>query len=57
MKFFFILKSEGLYDDNGRETTVKAGDVTVCRHGEEHALYNNGPDDLEMVALILYSGN
>ncbi|WP_298035107.1 cupin domain-containing protein [uncultured Desulfovibrio sp.] len=57
MKFFFILKSEGLYDDNGRETTVKAGDVTVCRHGEEHALYNNGSDDLEMVALILYSGN
>lgn len=54
---FFILKGEGLYDDNGRETTVKAGDVTVCRHGEEHALYNNGPDDLEMVALILYSGN
>ncbi len=54
---YFILKGEGLYDDNGCETTVKAGDVTVCHDGEEHALCNNGPDDLEMVALILYSGN
>lgn len=54
-EFFFILKGEGLYDDNGCETTVRAGDVTVCRHDEEHALLNNGPDDLEMIALILYS--
>ena len=38
------------------KTTVRAGDVTICRHGEEHALLNNGPDDLEMIALILYAG-
>ena len=53
---YHILKGEGLYDDNGCETTVRAGDVTICRHGEEHALLNNGPDDLEMIALILYAG-
>lgn len=53
---FFILKGQGLYDDNGSQTTVKAGDVTVCRQGEEHALRNDGPDDLEMIALILFSG-
>lgn len=53
---FFILKGEGLYDDNGSQSTVRAGDVTVCRDGEEHALRNDGPDDLEMIALILFSG-
>ncbi|WP_165066330.1 cupin domain-containing protein [Desulfovibrio sp. ZJ200] len=52
---FFILKGQGLYDDNGSQTTVRAGDVTVCRDGEEHALLNDGPDDLELIALVLFS--
>lgn len=55
-EIFYILRGEGLYNDNGREVMVTAGDVTVCNDGEEHALLNTGAEDLEMIALILYTG-
>jgi mannose-6-phosphate isomerase-like protein (cupin superfamily) len=51
---YYILKGEGLYNDNGTEVTVKIGDVTVCPSGEEHGILNTGREDLEFIALILF---
>ena len=43
------------FNDNGTETTVSAGDTTFCMDGEEHNLLNNGTENLEFIALILFS--
>ena len=55
IEIYYILEGEGLYNDNGVEATVKAGDVTVCNDGESHGLLNTGATDLKMVALILFT--
>ncbi|GFH62919.1 MAG: putative mannose-1-phosphate guanylyltransferase /mannose-6-phosphate isomerase [Candidatus Desulfovibrio kirbyi] len=53
---YYILKGEGLYDDNGSKVKVGAGDMTLCPDGEEHGILNTGTEDLEMIALILFAG-
>ena len=55
MEIYYILEGEGMYNDNGVEAPVKAGDVTVCNDGESHGLLNTGKTDLKMVALILFT--
>lgn len=51
---YYILKGRGLYNDNGTSVEVGPGDVTFVDDGEGHALLNNGKEDLEAIALILY---
>lgn len=51
---YYILKGHGVYNDNGTVTEVGPGDVTFTDSGEGHALLNNGEEDLEAIALILY---
>ena len=43
------------YDDNGTEVMLQAGDTAVCPDGEWHAVHNDGPGDMEMVCLILFT--
>jgi len=52
---YYILKGEGLYHDNGTDVRVKAGDVTYAWDGQCHGLINDGTEDLEMIALILFT--
>jgi len=52
---YYILKGEGVYDDNGTEVIVQPGDTTLCLSGESHALINRSSEDLELIALILFS--
>lgn len=52
---YHILKGKGTYNDNGTLVPVTAGDVAICRNGEEHMLENDGGEDLEFIALILYA--
>ena len=47
-EIYYIIKGQGLYNDN-------AGDTTFCMDGEEHSLLNNGTENLEFIALILFS--
>lgn len=54
MEVYYILKGQGVYDDNGTLIPVAAGDVTLCRNGESHMLENTGTEDLEFIALILF---
>ena len=49
-----MLKGEGIYNDNGTEVEVKAGDVTYCAPGEGHGLENRGSEDLVIAALIMF---
>ncbi len=52
-EFFYFLSGEGSFDDNGVTIPVKAGDATVTRSGEAHALRNTGAGPLELVAVIV----
>ena len=55
LEIYYILEGEGMYYDNGVDTPVKAGDMTLCNDGESHGLLNTGSKDLKMVALILFT--
>lgn len=52
---YYILKGQGQYNDNGQVVTVGPGDVTVVGVGQGHSMINNGTENLEMIALILFS--
>ena len=51
---YYILKGVGTYNDDGTTLEVFPGDVTFTDSGQGHAIKNNGEEDLEFIALILY---
>ena len=51
---YYILKGHGAFNHNGTVVEVGPGDVTFTDDGEGHALLNDGDEELEAVALILY---
>ena len=54
-ELFYIMKGEALYNDNGVAGTVTVGDVTICPAGAGHAIANNGEEDVEICAVIVYA--
>lgn len=50
---YIIIAGEGIFTDNaGNETKVKAGDITIARKGDQHALKNSGNEDLIFLDII-----
>lgn len=54
-ELFYLMKGEALYNDNGVESLVHAGDVMLCPAGTGHAITNNGEEDVELCAVIVYA--
>ena len=54
-EFYYVLKGEGEYSDNGNIVTLKAGDVAFCPDGEGHSIINRKDEPFEMIALIIYN--
>lgn len=50
---YYILSGTGKFNDNGKEITVSAGDVTFTGTGEGHSIEAMGDQPVEMIALIL----
>ncbi len=50
---YYILEGKGIYNENGAEIPVEAGDSMFCRDGEWHSLTNTEKEDLVFIALIL----
>ena len=44
---YYILSGKGLYNDNGTEVEIGAGDVTYCAPGEGHGLKCLGDEYLD----------
>ena len=49
------MKGEVLYNDNGVECTLTAGDVMICPAGTGHAVANNSQEVAEICAVIVYA--
>jgi quercetin dioxygenase-like cupin family protein len=52
---YYILKGEGKFYDNGEEKRIYAGDCALTKDGESHELINDTEENIEFIALILYS--
>ncbi len=52
-EFYYILKGEGVFNDNGTEVILHAGDIAATGWGETHGIENKGTEDLEMIALVV----
>ena len=50
---YIIVSGEGVFTDTaGKETPVKAGDITIARKGDSHALKNTGAEPLIFLDVI-----
>ena len=54
-ELFYVMKGEVLYNDNGEECVLSAGDVMLCPAGSGHAVANNGAETAELCAVIVYA--
>lgn len=54
-ELFYLIKGEVLYNDNGVECVLSAGDVMICPAGTGHSIANNGQEDAVVCALIVYA--
>ena len=54
-EIFYLMKGEALYNDNGVDHILTAGDVMVCPAGTGHSVANNGSEDVEICAVIVYA--
>lgn len=50
-EIFYVASGEAVYNDNGTEVPVKAGDICICKPGEGHAVL--AKDDVDLVAVIV----
>lgn len=52
-EFYYIIKGEGVFNDNGTEVVLKAGDLGATGYGEGHSIENRSDEPMEMIALIV----
>lgn len=50
---YYILKGNGVYSDNGKETEIISGTATFTPSGSGHGMKNTSDEDLEFIALII----
>ena len=50
---YIIVSGTGVFiGDDGKEIPVKAGDITIARKGQSHALINNGTEPLYFLDVV-----
>ena len=52
VEYYYILSGEGIVTEDGVESVVKAGDVSITGWGRVHTIRNEKDEDLVFVALI-----
>ena len=48
-----LVKGEGVFNDDGKEVIVHAGDICATGYGQSHGLENKSSEPVEMIALIV----
>ncbi|MBE6595778.1 MAG: cupin domain-containing protein [Ruminococcaceae bacterium] len=54
-ELFYVVRGEAVYNDNGTEYPISAGDTAIVTAGNGHAVANRGTDPVDLVALIVYA--
>lgn len=52
-EYYYILKGEGILNEDGVETVMKVGDVSATGYGSSHSIRNAKDEDLEFIAFIV----
>jgi mannose-6-phosphate isomerase-like protein (cupin superfamily) len=52
-EFYYILKGEAAFDDNGSEVVMRPGDLSATGYGQRHGLENRSLEPVELIALIV----
>ena len=52
-EFYYILKGEAVFNDNGKEVLLHAGDIAATGYDEVHGLENRTNEPVELIALIV----
>ena len=52
-EFYYILKGDAYFNDNGTEVPVHAGDVCATGYGQSHSLANRSDENVEVIALVI----
>ena len=52
-EFYYILRGEAVFNDDGTEVPVPPGDICATGFGQHHALENRGKEPVELIALIV----
>ena len=52
---YYIIKGKALANDNGTMRELNPGDMMQCRDGEFHSIESIGEEELEYIAVIMYS--
>ena len=54
-ELFYLMKGNVIYNDNGEEKAMSAGDVMICPPGTGHAICNKSDEVAEVCAVIVYA--
>jgi mannose-6-phosphate isomerase-like protein (cupin superfamily) len=52
-EIYYILKGEGVFNENGQETIVSPGMATLTGNGAGHSIRNDQAEPLVLLAIIL----
>jgi mannose-6-phosphate isomerase-like protein (cupin superfamily) len=52
-EYYYILEGEGIVEDDGKDTPVKAGEMVVTGGGASHSIRNSGDVPIKMIAVIV----
>jgi mannose-6-phosphate isomerase-like protein (cupin superfamily) len=52
-EFYYMIKGEAVFNDDGTEVTVRPGDICATGFGKRHGLENCSADPVELIALIV----
>lgn len=52
-EIFYLIEGTVVYNDNGKEIEMYAGDVMVCEDGRGHSITNKSDTTASVIALII----
>lgn len=52
-EYFYIIKGDPVYTDDGVEIQLHEGDVTICEDGHSHGIANRSDETVIVLACIL----
>ena len=52
-EFYYIIKGEAVFNDDGKEVIVHACDICATGYGHYHGLENRTEEPVELIALIV----